>query len=229
MKSQNQYMNDAVALLSELGVYRTSIGTWAFTDVAVASGCYIHHSRTPVALAAYAAVDPIFAAGRIPNYTLVALVDKIPCMDGTESTALALICDAEPPTLPSAALRGEIFGNTAWQIVRNYQLESCFIEVEPYGSQGSHFTMRPQGYDYQQSTPIPASLKTMRKAYRSMAPVQQIMVLTLIHLYCPGPDKFFLTGGCPTQIPAAKALATLRNNGQALKIWAHLLAHYAGW
>lgn len=227
--NQEYYADGAIALLSELGVYRTSTGTWAFTDMEKASSCYIHHSRTPVAVAAYAAVDPTFATGRIPNYTLVSLVDKTPCMDGTELTALALICDAEPPIFPSAELRGEVFGNTAWQIVRDYQLESCFVQVEPYGTQGSHFTMRPQGYDYQQSVTIQALLKAMRKSYRSMTPVQQIMVLTLMHLYHSDPDKFFLTGGCPTQIPAAKALEILRRHGQALKTWAHLLGHYAGW
>ena len=229
MSNHNHYVSDAISLLGELGVYRTPMGTWAFTDIETASSCYIHHSSTPVALTAYAAVDPTFAAGRIPNYALVDLVDKTPCMDGVESTALAMICGAEPPVYPSTALRGEVFGNTAWKIVDDYQLESCFIQVKPYGSQGRHFTMRPQGYDYQQSEPIPALLKAMRKSYRSMEPVQQIMVLTLMHLYHSGPDKCFLTGGCPTKIPAAKALQILRGEGQALKTWAHLLSHYAGW
>lgn len=229
MTKRSPYVTDAVSLLNELGVYRTSADTWAFTDIQTASSCYIHHSQTPVAVAAYASVDPIFAAGRIPNYTLVDLVDKTPCMDGVEYTALAMICGAEPPILPSADLRGEIFGNTAWRIVDEYQLESCFIQVTPYGSQGRHFAMRPQGYDYKQSLPIPSLLKAMRKSYRSMEPVQQIMVLTLLHLYCPGPDKFFLTGGCPTRILAARALEVLRRDDQALKTWAQLVCHYAGW
>lgn len=228
MSNHHQYVNDAISLLSELGVYRTPKDTWAFTDLEIASSCYIHHSRMPVAITAYAAINPVFAAGRIPNYTLVNLVDKTPCMDGIEYTALAMICGVQPPIFPSD-LRGEVFGNTAWQIVNDYQLESCFIQVRAYGSQGRHFTMRPQGFNWEQSTPIPAILTTMRKSYRSMTPIQQIMVLTLMHLYHQGPDKCFLIGGCPTKIPAAEALRILRRDGRALTIWAHLVCHYAGW
>lgn len=229
MISQHQYVNQALSLISDLGVYKSPAGIWAFTDIEIASYCYIHHSQMPVAMCAYAAVDPIFAAGRIPNYPLIDLVDKVPSMDGTESTALALICGAEPPSLHSSSLRAEIFGNFAWQIVEDYQLGSCFIQTVPYGSEGRHYTMRPQGYDYRQSTPIPEALKSMRKSYRAMKPVQQIMVLTLMHLYHPGPDKCYLIGGCPTKISAAKALNVLRHDGQALKTWAGLVSHYAGW
>ncbi|WP_052110530.1 hypothetical protein [Pseudomonas plecoglossicida] len=223
------YVDDAVELLNELGVYKAPTGTWAFTDVAWASSCYIHHSRTPVAVAAYAAIDHILAAGRFQNYTLVDLVHKICCMDAIESTALALICGTEPPLFPSAAQRGEIFGETAWHIVSDYGLENCFKQVRPYGSEGRHYTMRPQGFDYDHSEPIPELLKAMRKSYRSMEPVQQIMVLTLLNLYCQSSDKVYLTGGCPTKISAVKALKALRQDGQALKKWAKLVNHYAGW
>jgi len=216
-------------LLKELGILKSPGGEWAFTDMKTASSCHIHHSRAPVALAAYAAIDPVFAAGRIPNYTLVDLVAKICCMDATELTALAIICGAEPPLFPSAAQRGEIFGETAWQIVNDYGLESCFKQVRPYGDEGRHYTMRPQGFDYDHSERIPEALKAMRKSYRAMEPVQRIMVLTLLHLYRQERDKIFLTGGCPTKISAAEALKVLRQNGQALKTWAHLVSHYAGW
>ncbi|MCE1004782.1 hypothetical protein [Pseudomonas sp. NMI1173_11] len=229
MNSYSRYEDDAFSLISELGVYKAPTGLWAFTDMGTASSCYIHHSRTPVAAAAYAVIDPIFAAGRLPNYSLVDLVTKICCMDATELTALAIICGAEPPIFPSAAQRGEIFGETAWQIVNEYGLESCFKQVRPYGDEGRHYTMRPQGFDYDHSEPIPEALKAMRKSYRAMEPVQRIMVLTLLHLYRQERDNFFLIGGCPTKISAAEALKTLRQDGQALKIWANLLGHYAGW
>ncbi|MFG0766830.1 hypothetical protein ACF8Q9_08145 [Pseudomonas sp. TYF_15] len=229
MSSYGQYVDDAFVLINELGVYRTPIGTWAFTNIETASSSYIHHSRLPVAVAAYAAIDPIFAAGRIPNYLLIDLVTKICCMDATELTALAIICGAEPPPFPSAAQRGEIFGETAWQIVNDYGLESCFKQVRPYGDEGRHYTMRPQGFDYDHSEPIPEALKAMRKSYIAMEPVQRIMVLTLLHLYLQECDKIFLTGGCPTKISAAEALKVLRQDGQALKTWGHLVSHYAGW
>ncbi|KJK07849.1 hypothetical protein [Pseudomonas tussilaginis] len=229
MSSDSQYVDDAIALINELGVYKSSTGIWAFTDMETASSGYIHHSRTPVAVAAYAAIDFLFAAGRIPNYALVDLIIKIPHMDDIESTALAIICGAEPPIYPSASQRGAIFGEAAWQIVNDYGLESCFCQVSPYGSQGRHYTMRPQGFDYEHSKPIPELLKAMRKSYRSMEPIQRIMVLTLLHLYLQERDKLFLTGGCPTRISAVEALKALREDTQALKTWAHLLGHYAGW
>ncbi|EJN39675.1 hypothetical protein PMI38_00907 [Pseudomonas sp. GM84] len=228
-RNSYQYVAEANILLNELGVFKSTTGTWAFTDMKTASSCYIHHSRVPVAVAAYTAIDPIFAAGRIPNYALVDLIIKIPCMDAAECTALAIICGAEPPLFPSAAQRGEIFGDTAWKIVNDYGLESCFTHVRPYGDEGRHYTMRPQGFDYDHDEPIPELLEAMRKAYRSMRPVQQIMVLTLLHLYSGERDKTFLIGGCPTKISAIKALKTLRQDGEALKIWAHLVSHYAGW
>ncbi|HDS1694726.1 hypothetical protein ACF8EA_05745 [Pseudomonas sp. YQ_5] len=229
MSSYSQYVDDAFVIINKLGVYRTPTGTWSFTDIGSASSCHIHHSRLPVAVAAYAAIDPIFAAGRISNYSLVDLVTKIFCMDATELTALAIICGAEPPLFPSAAQRGEIFGETAWQIVNDYGFESCFKQVHPYGDEGRHYTMRPQGFDYDHSEPIPEALEAMRKSYRAMEPVQRIMVLTLLHLYLQESDKIFLTGGCPTKISAAEALKVLRQDGQALKTWAHLVSHYAGW
>lgn len=229
MNYHNQYVEKAFELINDLGVNQASTGIWAFTDMQTASSCRTHHSRIPVAAAAYAAIDPIFAAGRIPNYSLVDLVAKISCMDATELTALAIICGAEPPLFPSAAQRGEIFGEIAWQIVNDYGLESCFKQVRPYGDEGRHYTMRPQGLDYDHSEPIPEALKAMRKSYRAMEPVQRIMVLTLLNLYLQQSDKIFLTGGCPTKISAAEALKVLRQDGQALKTWAHLVSHYAGW
>jgi len=231
IKSHNshQYLATASMLFDELGVFKNPADNWAFSDKEKASSCYIHHSCMPVAVAAYAAIDPIFAAGRIPNYALVDLIIKIPYMDAAEYTALAIICGAEPPLFPSAAQRGEIFGETAWKIVNDYGLESCFTQVRPYGDEGGHYTMRPQGFDYDHDEPIPELLKAMRKAYRSMRPVQQIMVLTLLHLYRGERDKTFLIGGCPTKISAVEALKALRQDGEALKIWAHLVGHYAGW
>jgi hypothetical protein len=54
----NDYVDKAKGLLSEIGVHQLSEGAWAFTDVHIASQAYIHHSREPVALAAYAALTP---------------------------------------------------------------------------------------------------------------------------------------------------------------------------
>ncbi|NVL49898.1 hypothetical protein F2S72_09110 [Pseudomonas syringae pv. actinidiae] len=229
MESFKSIASDAAIILRDLGVYEVANGIWAFTDVGIASHGHVHHSRLPVALAAYAAVDPTFAAGRFPGYTLADLVDKVPLMDGAEYAALARICRSLPPAYPSADTRGAIFGTAAWEVVAEFGLEGCFIEVAPYGTQGSHYTMRPRGYDYNAWEKLPDQLKAMRKSYRAMSPLQQVMVLTLMHLYSQGPDKHFLTGGCPTKIPASTALSILRQNGDALAKWGKLVTHYAGW
>ena len=159
------------------------------------------------------------------------MVDKVPCMDGIEHTALAMVCGASIPTFPSASERGNIFGQAVWGIVEAYSLEDCFEYVErAYGSQGNHYNLRPRGFNWAgREEPVPESLKAMRKSYRAMSPLQQIMVLTIMHLYCPGKDKTYLTGGCPTKIPAAEAMNILRSDGPALSAWGHMVTHYAGW
>ena len=227
----NDYVDKAKDLLSSIGVHQVSEGSWAFTDVHTASHAYIHHSLQPVALAAYAAVNATFAAGRFPGWALVDMVDKVPCMDGIEHTALAMVCGASMPTFPSASERGNIFGQAVWSVVEAYSLGGCFERIErAYGSPGWHYNLRPRGFDWAGGEePVPESLKAMRKSYRSMLPLQQIMVLTIMHLYCQGKDKTYLTGGCPTKIPAAQAMNILRSNGPALSAWGHMVTHYAGW
>ena len=227
----NDYVDKAKGLLSEIGVHQPSKGVWAFTNVHTASHAYIHHSREPVALAAYAAVNATFAAGRFPDWALVDMVDKVPCMDGIEHTALAMACGASIPTLPSASVRGNIFGQAVWNIVEAYSLEACFQHVaRAYGSPGRHYNLRPRGFNWAGGEElIPEELKAMRKSYRAMSPLQQIMVLTIMHLYCQGKDKTYLTGGCPTKIPAAQAMKILRSDGPALSVWGYMVTHYAGW
>ncbi|WP_244970265.1 hypothetical protein [Pseudomonas lactis] len=177
----------ATALLRRLGVYEVSSGIWAFTDVEVASHGHVHHSQQPVALAAYAAINPTFAAGRFPGYTLIELVEKVRCMDSTEDAALAMVCQIPPPIDGAPDERGKKFGEVAWHIVKKYELDACFTESRPWGIQeGSHYTMRPCGFDHDRSEPDPEGLKVMRRAYRKMTDLQRVMVLTLLHLYSPG-------------------------------------------
>ena len=142
-----------------------------------------------------------------------------------------MVCGASIPSFPTASKRGNIFGQAVWGVVEAYSLEGCFEHVErAYGSPGRHYNLRPRGFDWaSEEGPLPESLKAMRKSYRAMSPLQQIMVLTIMHLYNPGKDKTYLTGGCPTTIPAAEAMDILRSNGPALSAWGHLVTHYAGW
>lgn len=225
------YPAQAIELLSEIGVHQLSQGVWAFTDVDTASHSYIHHSRKPAALAAYSAVNPIFASGRFPGWKLIDMVDKTPSMDGAEYTALALVCGAPAPTFTSSAKRAEIFGRAVWGIIENYSLDSCFERIEQaYGSEGEHYYLRPRGYDWAgDRSPQPETLKAMRKSYRGMTALQQVMVLTIMHLHCQGKDEYYLTRGCPTKIGAAEAMGILQSDKKALADWAHLVTHYAGW
>lgn len=227
----NNFVAQAEDLLSTIGVHQLSEGIWTFKDVHTTSEAYIHHSLQPVALAACAAVNPTFAADRFPNWALVDMVDKVPCMDGAELTALSMVCGASITKFPSSTERGNIFGQAVWGIVEAYSLEGCFEHVEPaYGSEGSHYNLRPRGFDWAGGEdPVPELLKAMRQSYRVMSPLQQIMVLTIMHLYNQGKDKVFLIGGCPTKIPAAEAINILRGNAPALSAWGHLVTHYAGW
>lgn len=68
---------------------------------AAVSGGYIHHSRVPVAMIAFAAVDPQAASDLSPGYKLIDLIDKIPSHDGFEYTALAQLCGAPGPAYPN--------------------------------------------------------------------------------------------------------------------------------
>lgn len=128
----------AMALLHQLGVHEESPGIWAFSDVQTASHGYLHHSHKPVALVAYATINPTFAAGRFPDYTLINLVEKMPFLDGIEYTALAFLCGIPVPIYPSAEQRGEVFGEVAWDIVHQYALGACFTQSRAYGSEGRH-------------------------------------------------------------------------------------------
>lgn len=228
--SAASYVTDATDLLAALGVQQASPGVWAFTDIQTASGTYIHHSQQPVALAAYAAVNATFAAGRFPGYALVNLVDKVPSMDYAEYAALAMVCGAPMPSFEGSDARARIFGKTAWDIVEKYELQGCFERHnQQHPGNGDHYNMRPRGYDWAGSwDAVPAELKAMRKFYRAMSPLQQVMTLTILHLYSQGQDKFFLTGGCPTKIHAADAMSVLRAHA-ALPDWGQLVTNYAGW
>jgi hypothetical protein len=109
-------------------------------------------------------------------------------MDGIEHTAMAMVCGASMPTFPSASERGNIFGQAVWGIVEAYSLEGCFEYVErAYGSQGNQCNLRPRGFNWAgREEPVPESLKAMRKSYRAMSPLQQIMVFHDHALVLPG-------------------------------------------
>ncbi|MGY2172116.1 hypothetical protein [Pseudomonas gingeri] len=226
--AQSKYTMDGIDLLKELGVEPVAHGVWAFTDIDTASNCYVHHSQQPTALAAYAIVNPTFAAGRFPGYLLRDLVDKMPCLDYAEYAALASVTGAPQPSFAGQSERSQIFGKAVWAIVEKFQLQGCFMRVDRGNTNGDHYNLRPRGVDYAGSWDvIPEDIKALRKAYRAMSPIQQVMTITIMRLYNQNKDTVFLTG-CPTKIPAAEAITILQDH-DALKDWGHLVTHYAGW
>lgn len=224
------YTRKAEDLLFELGVDQLRNGTWGFTEMSTPERGYIHHSHVPVALVAYAMVNPAFAAGRFPGYTLTQLVDKMPVLDGAEYTALAKLSGAEAPAYPSTDARAEVFGSTVLEVIDDYGLEGFFMRVKPYSTHGLHYTVRPRGYDWEgDRSALPDDLKAIRKCYQDMTTLKKLMTLTILHLYKPGQDRHFLHGARNTKFHAAEAVDILRNNGSALPTWGRLISHYAGW
>lgn len=227
MIANSNYAADAIELLNGLGVHQASPNIWELTDVHTASESHVHHSQMPAALAAYAAVNATFAAGRFPGYLLRDMVDKVPSMDYTEHAALAMACGCTPPSFEGSDARARIFGKAAWNIVNTYDLNSCFMRFDSAGN-GDHYSLRPRGIDWAGDwAVIPADIKELRRAYRAMSPLQKVMVLTIMRLYNQSKDKIYLTG-CSTKISAAEAMTILRDNA-ALPAWGHLVTHYAGW
>ena len=229
MTAVSSYVADAIVLLNRLGVNQAPHGVWELTDIETASQGYVHHSQMPAALAAYAAVNATFAAGRFPGYLLRDMVAKVPAMDYAEHAALAMVCGSAMPSFEGSDARARIFGLAVWSIVKSYKLESCFLRFDPPSpGNGDHYSLRPRGIDWAgEWEVIPEEIKALRKSYRAMSPLQKVMVLTIMRLYNQSKDNTYLTG-CPTKIPASDAITILRDNG-ALSAWGHLVTHYAGW
>ena len=80
--------------------------------------------------------------------------------------------------------------------------------------QPAHMFLRPRGCDWERDcSEIPADLKRMRQCYRAMTPLQQMMTLTILHLYLSRKDTVFLLGGCPTKLLAVEAFEQLLGDG----------------
>ncbi len=58
-----------------------------------------------------------------------------------------MACGCELPTFDEAM--PQAFGAQLWHIIEEYELKDVFERVDPWGagSAGTHFSMRPRGYD----------------------------------------------------------------------------------
>lgn len=221
--------NTAVAnLLDEMGL---AIGASQveIIDFRQAESCYVHHTRVPVALAAYALVSPTFARGRFPKLSFLDLIRKCPAMDETESSALAAVCGAE--VAPPFWGNPEPFGKHLWDVIARYDLGAFFERVERrYGSVGDHYLMRPRGFDWSdpEQPEIPGALAKWRSDYKALQPVRQLMVATVLQLYRQGDDPYWMVR-VPKKWHASEGIAVLHGHGGALVDWARLYALYPGW
>ena len=199
-------------------------------DFNQAEGCYVHHTKVPVAVAGYALVSPAFAQGKFPKFSFINLINKRPSMDEDEVCALASICGAE--VTPPFWGNPEPFGQFLWHVIDKYELTPFFVrlpEDRRFGMKGDHFLMRPYGLDW--SAPyepeIPGALAQWRSNYRKLSPVRQLLVTSVLQLYRQGEDKVWQVR-VPKAWHAAEGISILSEQG-ALADWAKLYALYPGW
>lgn len=218
---------DVAALLDSLGL---AIGTHQveIIDFHQAESAYVHHSRIPVAAVGYALVSPTFAQGRFPKLTFIDLIRKRPAMDEIEVQALAAVCGVEIE--PVSSSNPDPFGDELWKMIDLYDLGAFFQMLEvPYGGPGSHYYMRPRGFDWgAPDDPInPGALERWRSNYRKLEPYRQLLVATILQLYLQRDDEHWMIR-VPKKWHAAEAIKIL-NGDDALTDWATLYALYPGW
>jgi hypothetical protein len=220
--------NDTAAILREFGVELQGEGALRpleFTDMDKAESAYIHHSRMPVALAAFAAISPAFARGRFPKVRLVDLVAKRPAMDENEAVALAEIggVEVKPPFWSN---RGPFCDHLS-DICNRHHLwhpqhkgAGAFYLERDRPKTLEHF--RPLGYNGE------ADLKQFRRVIKDMTEAQRILAATIITLYrSDASDKTWL--GRWSNWHAADALQIIRADATLCADWHKLVALYPGW
>lgn len=217
--------SEVAQLLDDLGL---AIGETQveLVDFKQAETCYIHHTRTPVALAGYAMVSAAFARGRFPTFSFLDMIKKRPSMDETEACALAAICGAQvtPPFWGNPVP----FGKHLWDAIERYELSAFFERTEkPYGSPGEHYFMRPRGFKWDSDwSESPEALKKWRADYKKLPAVRQLMVTTILRLYNSDETSWLVR--VPKKWHAAEGIEILRDQG-ALIDWAKIYALYPGW
>ncbi|HCF2447129.1 TPA: hypothetical protein NIA45_004798 [Pseudomonas aeruginosa] len=230
--SIRKYVDQAKVILQEIGVVSNAAGdAWVFTDYDTPRYADIRHSATPAAVAALATVNLEVARIRFPGLLLSDLMHIVPSMDLAEATAMAMVCGVSAPIVESQEQRAHVFGKVVWQVIEAYGLDGCFMWVPQRDSgQPEHMYLRPRGCDWERDySEIPADLKKMRQCYRAMTPLQQLMTLSILHLYLTRKDTVFLLGGCPTKLLAVDALEQLQDNPVAMAYWASMVSSYAYW
>jgi hypothetical protein len=214
---------ETASLLESFGVELSAGGLVVMTDFAKAESGYIHHSTVPVAVVAMAVASPTFARGRFPKLRLVDAVAKAPAMDSREMHALAAVCGTNIEGLGVG--RAPAFAAHLLDVIARYELNAFFVRDPSQSVSG--IDVRPRGFDYRTHEVDKHAMAEWRRAYKTLPPVRQMMVATIIWLYRGGPDKTWLARP-PSTWHAADAVAALLGAG-ALRDWGRLVALYPGW
>ena len=156
---------------------------------------------------------------------LVNVVAKAPSMDGREMRALAAVCGANIDGLPEGSGRAPAFAAHLLEVITRYELEGFFLRDPRLSING--IDIRPRGFDYRTDQIDNAAMADWRRAYKTLPPVRQMMVATIIWLYLGGADKTWLAR-LPSTWHAADAVAAMMSAG-ALRDWGRLVALYPGW
>lgn len=226
MTTDNLTRIDTQRLLGEFGVDLGPVGMVVLSDMPKAETCYIHHSRMPVALVAFALASPTFARGRFVKTRLVDLITKRPSMDGPEAIALGAVCGVDVsadmwPRSPAPAFREQL-----QRVIYRHGLDALFSR-NPRRPACNEIDWRPRGIDLQTDEIIATEMQAWRRNFRALPRDRQMMAATVLWLYCGGEPAKVWMRGLPSW-HAADAVDTLRAAGR-LRDWGKLVALYPGW
>jgi hypothetical protein len=197
---------ETASLLESFGMELSAGGLLVMTDFAKAESAYIHHSRVPVAVVAMALASPTFARGRFPKLRLVDVVAKAPSMDSIEQRGLATVCGANIDGLPEGSGRAPAFATHLLDVIARYALNAFFTRVPDRAVNG--IDVRPRGIDWRTEQVDTEEMREWRRRYKAQMPVRQMLVATIICLYCGEPDKTWLSR-LPSTWLAADAVAAV--------------------